>query len=337
MSEKGEIIVQEFTEDDRLELIQYLWKIFRIPAEQHHWIYETNPRGPAHVVVAREQATGRFAGSGAFFPWKFRMQDGKVARVFQYGNVMTHPDFRRRGVFGLVTHKANQDLAEKGSLFVYSYSNDLAYPGHRKNGAITIGFIRWLSRPLNLVSLLRQFIPSLALKNVLGRLVGSARPNSDRTLSCRRVDAFDERFDQAEWPALRGRITAERDAAYLNWKYMQRPNRDHCLYIVEDGSRLLAYAVILPGEASWTIMDMQAVDQASLHSLLRSLMRIGTRQGIAVLSFAAMEGHPYISILQRLGFFFRRRSYPVIIYPSPAISLPLPPAEEWLLTLGDQD
>lgn len=346
-------IVRAFRPGDRAQLTDMLGDFFEYPDPDRYftWIYLENPAGLAWAWVACEQGTGRIVGSDAFFPWRLTL-NGRLVPAIQMANAMVLPAYRRRGIFTALIKEGLQRLKNLGIEFVYGFPNQRAVPGHRKAGAVTLGRIVRVMRPINLARLSSRFqkgggvICGLAR---LSRYASFSLPHRRRLeregLQCRAVDRCDERFDDL-WmrrPADLG-IAAVRDREFLHWKYESRPFREYTVWALESRGRsnvLLGYAVSTVREGVLSIVDMLVAgeDEAShARSLIHGLIDQAQRRGCGAASFHALEGNRYLHAFYRNGFVPYSRRDTAIVYPLvDAGSEYVTDCRNWHLTMGDQE
>ncbi|HEX5850386.1 MAG TPA: hypothetical protein VFY59_14410 [Rubrobacter sp.] len=133
-------------------------------------------------------------------------------------------------------------------------------------------------------------------------------------LEAEELDGFDDDFDDLfEKIAVVVPCTAEKDAAFLRWRYgAGSPQAPVTLLGVRSGGRLLGYAVLrtaFHGQDGY-ILDLTALPgrQDVIRALLRETVRSFRRMGVQIIRYRFIESPtaPWPADLQRLGFFRRR-------------------------------
>jgi hypothetical protein len=133
-------------------------------------------------------------------------------------------------------------------------------------------------------------------------------------LEVEELDAFDDSFDD-----LFARVaavvpcTAEKDAAFLRWRYGPgSPQAPVTVLGVRSGGRMLGYAVLrtaFHGQDGY-ILDLTALPgrQDVVRVLLRETVRSFRQMGVQIIRYRFVESptSPRSTDLQRLGFFYRR-------------------------------
>jgi GNAT superfamily N-acetyltransferase len=179
------------------------------------WRFEESPHGPGLFAVARDN--GRIIGMIALVATKLRV-GAELHLAYQAIDTVVDPAYRGRGVFvGL--GQAAQDSANHGGRVLWGFPNANAAPGwFGRLGWRNFGTVPFLVRPLRSGYALRKLLPFLGRIDL--PLIGQARPSGDQ----REIVRFDDQAGSL-WNAARagGVVGVERDAAWLNWRLMDKP------------------------------------------------------------------------------------------------------------------
>lgn len=193
------------------------------------WYIERNPYGADAGWVADDN--GKVVGRYGMIPLELQTLGQRVP-IMQAVEIMTHPDYRRQGMFPAMAATVFADLPRLGYRFTIGFPNDAARPGHQKFGWRELGFIHASVRPLRTTVVARR-----RFKNPwVARLVGLAgdvylklahdwrRPRGLSQVTSKTIERFDERFDDL-WQRVGARypIALARDSRYLNWRYVECP------------------------------------------------------------------------------------------------------------------
>jgi GNAT superfamily N-acetyltransferase len=234
------MIVEPARRDEFLALMQETYGAAMTPAE-FDWWFDRNPAGPRILNEARDDDGTPLGALAMSFA---RMSQGLAAFAV---HAVTTPAARGRGVFSTLELHNEQEAAAAGATWALGFTNPLA-------GPILVGKLGW------------EDVTSLRIWARPKRL----RRRRDGGL---RIEAGVEPF--ALSPP-RGEHYVERDAAYLNWRYVESPRAyaqvgdvvvTHAVWhglssavICEHGSALrravklvdadIAVALVNPGEES---------------------------------------------------------------------------------------
>jgi hypothetical protein len=164
--------------------------------------------------------------------------------------------------------------------------------------------------------------PRAPIPRPLQKLLNGGLRTVDETLSrgfgsgieVEKLDSFDDSFDDLfERVAAVVPCTAEKDAAFLRWRYGPgSPQAPVTVLGARSGGRMLGYAVLraaFHGQDGY-ILDLTALPgrQDVVRALLRETVRAFRAMGVQIIRYRFIESptSPGRTDLQRLGFFRRR-------------------------------
>lgn len=303
---------------------------FAVDPEAHwRWKFEQNPHGPASIWVADDD--GRLAGCYVWNPVRLRFRDRSFAGA-QAVDAVVDPAYRGRGVFTDLVRAALAD--EDGETFaaVYAFPVEAAYRGQVKLGFRLCWTVTPVYRPL---------------------LPGSRR-RSFEGLEVSGVSRIDERFDLFAGRSDEAAIHVERDAAYLQWRYLDHPVRSYEVLACSRGEELCGYCVFRvdrsrrPGRALLVDFRVAPGDAAAASALVQKALRaMFERGGGVAVSWlpregterAALERHGFSSRYRSLARPFRRArpGAQVIAYANPSGPLGGEEPRPWSIAPGDHD
>ena len=164
-------------------------------------------------------------------------------------------------------------------------------------------------------------------------------------LEVEEIDSFDDSFDDLfERVAAVVPCTAEKDAAFLRWRYGPgSPQAPVTVLGVRSGGRLLGYAVLrtaFHGQDGY-ILDLTALPgrQDVVRALLRETVRSFRRMGVQIIRYRFVESPtaPRPTDLRRLGFFRRRgRSHKLLTkFTDKGLRETTDDLANWSMSFGD--
>ena len=295
----------------------------RMDADMWRWQYASHYLGPPRIAVAR--AGGRVVGIQPSIRQEIWWR-GAPAEAYQLCHVVTHPDYRRRGIFTALVGEIARRFEEEGARYVYTFPNGLSYPGFRRLPA-------W-EHPFSL---------PLMARPALGG--GRARARA-ATEGVRHVERFDSGVD-ALCAGLASRFGTGRlrDHRYLNWRYLDHPERAYaCLALREGGEwRAMAVGRLVEwfGVRIGAIVEMLGEAQA-LDPVLAALERTLSARGARLLGGLVLQGREEADLFRRRGYrtlapwMVRKEFYFVARAPG-GLPEDLRKPSGWWLTWGDND
>ena len=195
--------------------------------------------------------------------------------------------------------------------------------------------------------------PRAPIPRPIQKLMNRGLQTIDETLSrgfgtgpeVEEIDHFDDSFDDLfERVAMVVPCTAEKDAAFLRWRYgPASPQAPVRVLGVRSGGRLLGYAVLrtaFHGQDGY-ILDLTALPgrQDVVRALLRESVRSFRRMGVQIIRYRFIESPtaPWPADLGRLGFFRRRgRSHKLLTkFTDKGLRETTSDLTNWSMSFGD--
>lgn len=249
------------------------------------WEFRDGYAGPARIFVAveRERVVGHFA----FVPQQYRVSGSDVRGALAV-DVMTHPDWRGRGVFRRLGAFAVEGLRREFAFITAFQIREAVLPGMLANGWREHSAHRILLRPLS-------------LRNLVARR--SVQPHTG--VSSATAEEVQSLNDAAEIDALSW--YQPRSEAFVRWRYLQHPQRPYRIAGAARHGRLAAYVVhrdaTLRGFDTLAVCDVGCLadEGGTLRTLLRSVMRDARARGAQLVASLVGTSHPLRRVLLSLG------------------------------------
>ena len=248
-------VYKEGDEDEIFELTKAVWGK-DVPEKERwmqgwRWMHINNPAGISRIWLAED-------GSKIVSQYPVILEDMKIGeeiiKAAQLIDTMTHPEYRRQGLFSTLGKKALTKMENGGVQFVYCFPTQEVYPLHIKSGWHDVCIFQVMIKPLNLKSILRKyFVRNRLLLNIFtisGNLIiktffrSKKVPDEDK-LKVREITRFDDRINDF-WNKISDdyNIIRIRDKEYLNWRYVDVPNADYTIYVAEEEDEICGYIVL---------------------------------------------------------------------------------------------
>ena len=322
------------------------------------WRYDKNPHGAAICRIA-EEAGGGFVSHYACSP-RVVLHRGEVLAqplVGQTGDVMTHPEKRKLGIFSQLDREAMADAKAAGWSMVFGLPN-------RKSAHIFTRDLGWQAvgkiRPWTFVLALDAGAREERMR--AGRLASAATPWSFWRGTMRRGALRKSSFGKvnvvplprfgAEVDAVSQEVAAgfpwmvRRDHLYLNWRFIDAPSgRFQAQGAFESGGQMVGYCIVqLPqgGSPVGYVVDVVGVSDAAIDACMEAALGHLRKAGASVARAHAIDGGWWGQRLRSSGFRPPKRDdYKVVIahihdQGSPIAKAALDPAS-WYFTDGDRD
>jgi GNAT superfamily N-acetyltransferase len=322
------------------------------------WRYDQNPHGEAVSLLARPAAGGDGVCGYACSPRLALVKGAEesMAPIGQTGDVMTHPQWRKRGIFSGLDQRCMRETGERGWPLVFGLPNRRSAHIFLKLGWDQVGTIR----PWTFV--LQSSRAARDVRRADGRLKAWAlglaqkagyrarrdlRGTSGGRFGVRRIERFDE-----EVTALSRRVEpnfdlmVRRDADYLNWRFIENTSGLHtCLGVYEATGTLAGYVVVQaprPGQVVGYLVDVLAQDPAALAQAMEAGLAHLQAAGADLVQATAIDGSWWEARLREAAFQPpRAENHLIVILYTHQADHPLAQAgrdaSSWYLTDGDRD
>lgn len=335
---------------------------FRKPVDARglEWRYERNPHGKS-IRFVQALPDGEAVSGYACNPRRVLSQGdpASAALMGETGDVMTHPDWRKLGLFSALDVAARERSRELGWPAIFGLPNQRSAHIFLELGWKEVGRIaQW-------THLLQGGLEIVALRRAEGRLAAlcvpldrwraqRARERLRRACGALRTEPLTS--FPAEVRELSRRVgrdfawMVERDADYLRWRFLESPSGLHrCLAIRDAAGAFLGYSVVqLPrsGERVGYLVDLLAAEAAARAAGLLGALELLRSAGALVVRASAIRDSFWEEQLILAGFstpssaLRRGRELSVILFahdPAHPLSRAWLDASRWYLTDGDRD
>jgi len=282
-----------------------------------HWEYKENPFGSLGVFAESEQQiVGHY---GLIFVY-LKIGD-KIVKGAQGVDLAVHPSFRRQGL-SVKMNKSAVETARKEEVQI-SYALPLKHSAshfsHLKVGwsygveiPILINFLTFRGLSKFLLTRIYQIIIGTRFEQLLSfvqtlrwgfiRFLSSRNMHQNsENLQIRLVSSFDNRIDALWEEASKDyELVIVRKKAYLNWRYVEKPDSDYVLLVAEKDHKLEGYIVLsrsklqpLKAKVGY-VVDIFAKSEIPFERLIRSAMKYFQQEKMDLIIAWMMKYHlPY--------------------------------------------
>jgi GNAT superfamily N-acetyltransferase len=304
------------------------------------WMYMDNTAGDSRIWVADHD--GKIVGSRSTILVKMEIA-GDTVMASQNTDLMTHPDYRRQGIFSALEKKSFNQLKDEGICITYSFPSNMSYPGYMKS----------LKRRIKNKFLLKIYaVIGYLFINTFYR---AKKPPEIDGLAITKISSFDDRINDY-WKKISNdhEIIVVRDKEYLNWRYVDIPDVDYTIYLAEEDEEIRGYIVFgcaKQDQLSGYIIDIIApLDRPEvIHSLLSKAIKYFKEERVDVIFCKMIADKTFYKIFRKNGFvstnfisFISKRvriesKHIVRINSSKMSTAYLKNPKNWFVQLGDSD
>jgi GNAT superfamily N-acetyltransferase len=314
------------------------------------WKYLANPHGEAIIWVAESEG-GEIVGSLAFMPRRMRIQ-GDEFDTFHGADAMVAEGWQRRGIMIALFNNMYGQCWSLGVPVAHMFPNRRSLGVLLKLNMHPVSLVQELELSLRGTHLFRRVLYRLPFAEGLLCPVGDFVLRKGRLKSFLRhpfttriepVERFDDGLAAVAMSALKplGAFMI-RDAAWLNWRFIDNPSKRHRCFAAYRDSEPVGYLAMESGGGRAFISDLHALDEAAREDLLATAVAKAQDAGAQMLHSIALEGDPVTKFLGSMGFeaLPERRLLPFMIQIGPEgepLRAALADSSTWCLAHGDRD
>jgi GNAT superfamily N-acetyltransferase len=311
-------------------------------AQRWEWQYLRNPNSrEPQIWVARDNGT--VVGQYATMPVRLKVGDAEIDASWGM-DVMVAPDRQRQGLgeqlFQVWDRHVGASLGMGLSTSSYRLFRKLKWPD--------MGSVPCLVKPLRPAAFVRHRWPAPinTLVSYAGSLALMALRDREKVdPHVRRVEHFDARFTDL-WQRVSPRFdfAVKRDAAYLEWKFVEAPHVHYRIIALDRDDQIHGYAVFRHvddrrGRVT-ALVDLLAdpEDTRTVETLLRSVESAARdARSNKIRAFATNKA--FRRMLYRYGYFRVRSTIQLVAKVN---AVPVTPkfyadTSRWHVTFGDSD
>ncbi|MBP5224774.1 MAG: GNAT family N-acetyltransferase [Lachnospiraceae bacterium] len=220
----------------------------------YRWLFDENPYDPPGgnmIFVMRDMdAGGKMIASDGLIPFDLKLGD-RVVKAAHSVKSMTHPDYKRQGIFRTMTDNSLAQGKAAGVDVVLGFANKNSYPAYQKFGWTTLFPREVYVFPSDVSRKIAAKTKSMILGKI-GNLFFRAGSDLKRAglHASRRftVQTFDRVPDEAVqlWEKYKDKYEnlIVRDGTYLRWRYDRRPDRSYETLLLSGSEGPAGYLIL---------------------------------------------------------------------------------------------
>jgi len=242
--------VRAYRDGDEPALVALFESAFGRQISVDHWRWKFKHPGCSMpnvwlAVVANERPVFQCGG----IPIPFRLGSRRVT-MMHVCDVMTAPDFRRRGLHTQVSRHAYEFWRERGVAFVSGMPNENWGKTAGALGWRPLFRLQWLMRPLRPEAFIfrrlgMRFAPRASLLGPIWSALWGARARRDQSVSTEVVTIAGREFD-AIWDRCRDdfRFSIIRDAPWVQWRFLSPPTQPYRVVLARQRGEPVGYSAL---------------------------------------------------------------------------------------------
>ncbi len=220
---------------------------FLKPVEGLKWIHQQNITGKNIIYFAIEKSTGKIAAIQAWVPFHLKLNNDLTFGA-QAIDALVDSNHRSKGLFSVLTAKLIEAAKTNHFELEYGFPNQNSAPSFfGKIGWTNFGEVPFLIKPLGISYIINKL---LKLTKSPAAEINCALESPDEMIInknsiIKQITVFDKIYDEL-WldVAPHIKVGVNRDAHYLNWRYVSKPGELYYKYGYYENEKLKAVAVL---------------------------------------------------------------------------------------------
>lgn len=313
--------IREYREGDEhqiFELDKVVWGA-GVPEKERwmkgwRWMHVNNPIGTSRIWVAEH--SGKVVGVHLLVVMNIKA-GGKIVKGGQPIDTMTHPEYRHQGISSTLWKKLLTEAAKEGICLEFAFPTQQQYLVRMKSGWLHPCNFQLMYKPINLNNIAKYYISNRLLSRlctIIGNFViklffKAGKPTIVGGLRIIRASSFDGRINDF-WKKVSADygIILVRDKKYLNWRFVDDPNKDYTIYIAEKDGEICGYTVLrsrkADGLAIGNILDILAPvrHEEIIRSLISKAVEYFEQEKVDLIACKMVANKVYRKSYLKCGF-----------------------------------
>lgn len=282
------------------------------------WKYFGSPFGNAFCLVAKTN-DDKIVTEITFGCYQFILNNKSLNCLISY-QTMVHPNYQKRGLFGLLTKKILAKAESDGIDLVLNFPNKASYAPFQKLRFVPINhienkvyFTKKFSTLWNIFSLKKTFLP---------------RPIS--VINKEQVQLFNELKNTISPLSVKDVLVPNRSANFIQWRYFTFPLYDYRIV-----KTAMGWCIVRLGNRA-KLKEVQIMEIFSesitkeFFSELRNEIILQFKPNIILYNFS--YNHPANTIISKLGFYSLPHQINFFVYALNKKYTHLLQKENWIIT-----
>ncbi len=195
------------------------------------WFHQDNLRGEQSILYAEEPESRNIAAIYTYLPTEVKCMDTTIPALQSF-DTLTDQRHRGKGLFIQLATKLAEKETTKGNQLIFGFPNENSIKGFvKKLGFTYFGEVPFLIKPLKISYFIKKIIQKNKI-NEEGDSHCAIKINTEIKLRnhaiLKNIDNFGEDYDIL-WNVVKKSIPigVNRDAAYMNWRFVNKPHTDY--------------------------------------------------------------------------------------------------------------
>lgn len=217
--------------------------------EMYKWLFDLNPYNKSGNVMYILKEGDKIIGCDGLLPNELYV-NGKTYLTAHSVKSMTHPDYKKQGIFKTMTQNSCERGLKDGVDVVIGLANDQSYPAYQRFGWPTLFEKEVYVKPILINNILKrrlkvEFISSIGNSLYSTFMKYKLKVEMDKEIKFEILNTVPSSI-QACWDNYKSKynVLLVRDYKYLNYRYNQRPDVDYVTLIAKLNNEIIGFSIL---------------------------------------------------------------------------------------------
>lgn len=217
--------------------------------EMYQWLFDENPYNKSGNMMYLLKEGDKVIGCDGLLPNELYVK-GKVLLTAHSVKSMTHPDYKKQGIFKMMTENSCERGKQDGVDVVIGLANDQSYPGYKRFGWPTLFEKEVYVKPILINNILRRRIKIGILADLGNFIYASFMKNKlkskmDKEIKYEILNKVPEEIQKC-WDEFKSKydVLLVKDYKYLNYRYNQRPDVNYVTVLAKVNNEIIGFSIL---------------------------------------------------------------------------------------------
>ncbi|MDF2677458.1 MAG: family N-acetyltransferase [Bacillota bacterium] len=227
--------------------------------DMYDWLFEKNPYSPSGNMMYLLKEGNKVIGCDGLIPVELYVH-GKTVIAAHSVKSMTHPDYKKQGIFRMMTENSCERGKQDGVDVVIGLANDQSYPAYQRFNWPTLFEKEVYVKPILIKNMLQRrikigFISSIGNAIYSTYAKGKLKLQMDKDIKFEILNEVPKNI-QSCWDKYKNKydVLLVRDYKYLNYRYNERPDVNYVTIIAKLNNEIIGFAILHNSKANGSKM-----------------------------------------------------------------------------------
>jgi hypothetical protein len=217
--------------------------------EMYQWLFDKNPYNKSGNMMYLLKEGDKVIGCDGLLPNELYV-NGKVLLTAHSVKSMTHPDYKKQGIFRTMTQNSCERGRQDGVDVVIGLANDQSYPAYQRFGWPTLFEKEVYVRPILISNILKRrikvgFLASMGNSVYSAYMKNKLKGQMDKEIRFEILDRVPEEIQKC-WDKYKEkyRVMLVRDFKYCNYRYNLRPDVNYVTILAKLNNEIIGFSIL---------------------------------------------------------------------------------------------